>query len=81
MARGNRCPNCGELKFHANKDHPAVYKCSGCEVVGWWTSPGSPGAGRGSTCQSCGGKTMRKVYKSKDFTVQHCNTCKATVLI
>ena len=80
MAKGNRCPACGQLTFHNSATHKAVYHCSSCEAVGWWESPGAPGSGKGKRCESCGGSTMRAVYTKGNLTVKFCSTCKATLL-
>jgi ribosomal protein L37AE/L43A len=79
MAKGNRCPACGELTFHRTG---AVYECSNieCGATGWWNEPGSPGAGRGHTCQSCGGLTCKKVASKEGVDVWHCSQCRATYL-
>lgn len=80
MPKGNRCPACGELTFHNSKQYKAVYECSSCRVVGWWESPGSAGSGKGSTCASCNGNTMRTVYEGTGVAIRFCSTCKATML-
>jgi hypothetical protein len=80
MAKGNRCPSCGELTFHNSSTHKAVYHCSTCQTVGWWGNPGGPGSGKGSKCESCGGSTMRTVYKRSNVVVRFCSTCKTTLL-
>lgn len=81
MAKGNRCPSCGEDTFHKSKTHPAVYECATCDAVGWWQTPGGPGGGSGARCKGCGGRTLHTVYSSPGRTVRFCSTCKATVLL
>jgi hypothetical protein len=77
MARGARCPACGELKFQEKK---AVRVCSNCGVVGWVGKPGKPGGGKGSQCNLCGEQMRRKIATLKGANVYHCYGCEATYM-
>ena len=75
MAKGKSCPSCGETKFH---DEGPVRKCSNCGAVGWWTTPNSAGAGKGSKCGTCDRQTVREVYSDGSVRVKYCSNCDAT---
>lgn len=77
MAKGSRCPSCGELKFHTDK---GIYECSACGAIGWWKTPKSPGAGKGSECKSCGSQTTKNVAAKGNVEVWHCFTCEVTYI-
>ncbi len=77
MAKGSRCPVCGELNFHRSR---GIYSCSNCGTVGWWDRPTNPGRGKGSICNTCGSSTVRQIYSSKDTSVNHCFSCRVTFI-
>ncbi len=78
MAKGRTCPNCGNTTFHKQK---GVMICSTCDAVGWDTTPGSAGAGKGETCKLCGKSTVKTVRKDDKKTIKFCSTCKSTFII
>jgi uncharacterized Zn finger protein (UPF0148 family) len=78
MAKGMACPSCGEVKFQKKG---AVYKCSACQAVGFWETPKGPGSGKGATCGSCKGATVREVYADNALVLKHCSTCQATFVL
>lgn len=77
MSKGSRCPQCGQLTFHAG---PGTHKCSGCGAVGWYGTPKSPGSGKGAECKSCGAFTTRQVGDKNGIKVWHCFNCGLTHL-
>jgi ribosomal protein L37AE/L43A len=79
MAKGYRCPSCGELTMQRDG---GVHKCSSCGCVGWWKQPGSAGkGGKGFTCKSCGTHQLHTVFEGK-FAIRHCTNgeCGAVVI-
>jgi ribosomal protein L37AE/L43A len=77
MGKGSRCPECGELTFHAGK---GTHKCSSCGAIGWYREPQNPGSGKGAECKSCGANTTRKVGTKDQVSVWHCANCGVTHL-
>jgi hypothetical protein len=78
MAKGFKCPSCGELKFQTKG---AVRICSACGAVGWTGKPTEPGAGRGKECELCGGNTVRTIYENGAVKITHCYNCEATGIV
>ena len=80
MAKGSRCPSCGELTMQKKKSG-GVSECSSCHCVGWWKQPGSPGGGKGATCKSCDAHQLHTIYNGK-FTIRYCtnSSCGATII-
>ena len=80
MAKGARCPSCGEQKMH---EEGAVYVCGepGCNSVGLWRAQlPKTGGGKGAKCQCCGQSTLHTVYKIASVRVRYCTTCDLVVL-
>lgn len=77
MAKGYRCPSCGELTFHSQG---AVRRCSKCKAIGWIASIEPPGAGSGMECRLCGSRRLRKIYSNK-VHLFHCYACDATYFL
>lgn len=78
MAKGSTCPNCGNTTFHKEK---GVMVCSSCNAVGWDTTPGSAGAGKGEACRICRKNTVRVMFEDGNKKIKFCSTCKSTFII
>jgi len=78
MAKGAKCPSCGEMTMQKTG---GVYKCSSCGSVGWWKKPGGPGGGEGAKCKSCDAQQLHTLYDGK-FTIRFCTNgdCGATII-
>lgn len=76
MAKGAMCPWCGKLQFHrgrSKKTDKAYSKCGNCDAVGWIGTAHGSGGGSGMKCQSCGRRTLHRIYKSKMRSIAHCS--------
>lgn len=75
MARGNRCPSCGELTFQKRKH--GAYRCSSCKAVGWLKRPNGPGEGKGKECPRCHEPRSRQIYRSllAGIAIRFCYSC------
>lgn len=80
MAKGSRCPACGELTFH---QRVGVCICSNkdCNAVGWIREPKWPGSGKGATCGACGGLRVRQIHDSAKMSIHRCFECGTTYVI
>ncbi len=76
MARGQRCPSCGKLRF---QEQGLSRTCSGCGAVGWIGGEGpSKDSKRGRKCGTCGTSTLKKIGDNGSIKIHHCFTCAAT---
>ena len=75
MAKGKRCPLCGELKFHLD-DEKAFRECANCNFIGWrLTDPVRPGPGKGYTCVVCGEYTLHSLMDVTGVDLYRCSAC------
>ena len=75
MAKGSKCPFCGELTLH---DSGSLSECSTCRFVGWQVGhPVYPGSGKGFRCVTCSKQTLHYLINVADADVEvfRCSTC------
>ena len=78
MARGETCPNCGEMKWH--QSDRGGHECSGCGTRGWLAGgPPTGGGGRGQRCHQCGKLTL--VAADEGGNLRFCTHCGLVALI
>lgn len=77
MARGQKCPNCGNLTF---QEEDFARSCTRCGVTGWIGGEGPKrNSARGRQCGTCQKGTLKRVASHEDVVdVHHCYTCAAT---
>ena len=79
MAKGQKCPNCGNQTFHHGE---GAMKCSSCGARGWLTQPDSMGSGRGAQCKMCDSHKVKTVAElDNGTTVRFCYECGATTMV
>ncbi len=75
MAKGAKCPHCGEFTFH---DNGSVSECSNCHAIGWSWKKGvsNTGSGKGNECPNCGNQTLHAVADTSEGNViRRCGIC------
>ncbi len=79
MAKGQKCPNCGEQTFQKGERGGAL-ACSSCGAQGWIGDAGpAPILGKGFKCHKCGAAKQKILSETKGVAVLYCFGCKSTV--
>ena len=82
MAKGYKCPECGNSTGKYSK---GAYHCSTntCRAV-WWSTFDKPSAGtqrKGYKCKSCGNQTVHPVATVASARIWRCSTCATTIVV
>lgn len=75
MAKGAKCPHCGEFTFH---DNGSISECSSCHAIGWSWKKGvsNTGSGKGNECPNCENQTLHAVAEmSSGYKIRRCGVC------
>ena len=79
MAKGSKCPACGEQKFTSHEE--GGRKCSECGCIGWLNEDNrAGGGGKGKTCGSCGETKLHLINSVTGHEIRHCTGCSAVAI-